>query len=235
MHTAARVQVVRLGMFQSYEMVDHPLAAVYAVSAHADTPATAAMELLQPHLRHSDDDGSISQAMASRTVVPFSHRDFPRHFLVVVDATKPPLAAGELKARVEALSRSAALSVGNPDVVRVSTVTINSGGGSRQDAGAQIQWQRHRHSTLSCPGRHRAVPCAGEPFAHVQMEQATASAQGGWLSQQNLDDVAAAVNAIVRAPPPAAAAPSEPRADAPAAAHRRCMQARRCASTWSGA
>jgi hypothetical protein len=195
------MQLVRLGMFQGHEMIDHPLAVVYAIDAHANTPASSAIELLQPHLRHSDDDGSISQAMASKTVLPFWHREFPRHFLVVVDAKKGALDAADLKERVAAVARAAVLAVGNADVVKVSTVTINSGSGTADEAGAQIKWQRFRHSPLTCPGRHKSVPCAGEPFQHVQMSQATTAAAGGWLSQGNLDEMSAAVNAIVRALP----------------------------------
>jgi hypothetical protein len=192
---------MRLGMFQCHEMMDHPLAAVYAVDAHSDAPAASARKLLQPHLRHSDDDGSISQAMASKTVLPFWHRDFPRHFLVIVDAKKPALDAADLKERVEAVAREAALAIGNADVVKVSKITINSGSGTASEAGAQTKWSQFRHSPLTCPGRHKSVPCAGEPFQHVRMSQATAVAAGGWLSRANLDDMSSVVNTIVRALP----------------------------------
>ena len=196
-----RVQLARLGMFQSHEMIDHPLAAIYAVAftPEATAAATSAIALLQRHLKPSDDNSSYSQAMASKTVFPLWHPEFPRHFVVLVDTQQCTPSAAEIDACVAAVLKSATAAVGNDGVVRVSAVEVNGGTGSKGEAGTHVDWLRHRHSNLSCPGRHRVVACAGEAFQHVQMEQASARARGGWLTQQNLDDLVAFVSAFLRA------------------------------------
>lgn len=179
-------------------MIDHPLAVVYAIDINAENCTQCALDLLQPHIKHSDSNGTISQAMASKTVFPIWHRDFPRHFVLVADAKQPLLSAAEVGKRAESVKKAVSQAIGNDTVVQVSSVCINSGSGSAEEAGAQIGWSSYRHSNLSCPGRHGVVPCAGEPFQHVQMEQATASARGGWLSKKNLEDLTTVVNTILR-------------------------------------
>jgi hypothetical protein len=203
------VQLSRLGMFQGHEMMDHPMAAVYAAAFHGCDTKQSVLDALIAHLKHSDDSSSFSQAMASKTVFPLWHRDFPRHFVVLVDARQGAAAADDVAKVVAAVSKAAAAAIGNEAMVKVSAVTINEGSGGTEEAGAKVAWSDFRHSNLSCPGRHRVVACAGEAFQHVQMEAASAGARGGWLSQQNLDDVTAVVNAILRARPPLALCATE--------------------------
>ena len=197
-------QLARLGMFQGHEMVDHPMAAIYAISFHADGGcAKATTDLLQKHLKPSDDNSSFSQAMASRTVFPLWHPDFPRHFVIVLDAKQGAHEPIEVTRAVAAVQKAAAAAVGSDGIVKVSAVVLNSDSGGANSAGAGVSWARFRHSSLSCPGRHRVVACAGEALQQIDLkrdEGVTAPARGGWLSQKNLEDVTAVVNAFLRAP-----------------------------------
>ena len=198
-----RMQLARLGMFQGHEMMDHPMAALYAISFHTDGGcARATTDLLQKHLKPSDDNSSFSQAMASKTAFPLWHPDFPRHFVIVIDAKQGAHEPSEVTRAVSAVQKAAATAVGSDGIVKVSAVVLNSGSGGADSAGAQVSWARFRHSSLSCPGRHRVVACAGESLQQIDMkrdEGVSASVRGGWLTQRNLDDVMAVVNAFLRA------------------------------------
>ena len=199
MRLVCSLQLARLGMFQAHEMIDHPLAAVYAVAYHGSDTKQSAIDLLSAHLKPKDDNSSFSQAMASKTVFPLWHREFPRHFLIVIDVHRSKPTEEDVAKCIAAVSKAAAAAVGGEFMVKVSAVEVNGGTGEQTEAGAQVKWSAHRHSNLACPGRHRVVACAGEPFQHVSMDQASTKWRGSWLTEQNLADVTEVINVMLRA------------------------------------
>lgn len=199
--TKPLVQFIRTTLFQSHETIDHPLGIVYAVSAHALDCAAVAVELLRPHLQPSADEPSVPPAMAKAAVLPFWDPDFPRHFVLVVDFQQGALTGEQIKSQAEALVKAVNTAVPGSGAPRISMLTLNSGTGNSDEAGAAVDWSKYIHSTLPSKGEHSefVVPSAGEPLERPAWDSADGAAQGCWLSARNLDDTRALISNVIRA------------------------------------
>ena len=197
------MQFIRTTLFQSHETLDHPLGIVYAVDAHASDCAAAAVDLLRPHLQPSADDPSIPPAMASASVLPFWDPDFPRHFVLVADVRQGALSSDHIKSQAEALVKAVNSAIPGGSMPRVSMLTLNSGSGSNDEAGAVVDWAKHIHSTLPSmeESSESVFPSAGEPLERPGLDSEEGPARGCWLSTRNLDDTRALISTIIRALP----------------------------------
>jgi hypothetical protein len=104
------LQFFRTMMFQPHESIDQPLCVVYAVDAMSESIGAAAVALLEPHLEQPDStlqhtaaapvpggtQPLVTQPLATQ---PLADREFPRHFVLVVDARRGSLTSEELKAK----------------------------------------------------------------------------------------------------------------------------------------
>ena len=128
-------------MFQGHEMVDHPMAAIYAISFHADGGcAKATTDLLQKHLQPSDDNSSFSQAMASKqseTVLTGSRAAAAGGFTTVhaMANTSPVADTAGVVEQVQALGDAA----GYVTVRPVGAVTVGLGGVQLAEIGAMAR------------------------------------------------------------------------------------------------
>lgn len=194
------LQFIRTTLFQSHETIDHPLAIIYAVDIHSADCTAAALDLLRPHLQPRTDDPSIPPAMAHAAVLPFWDPEFPRHFVLVADACRGALPSEQIKSKAESLIKAVNSAIPGASTPRVSVLTLNSGSGSEDEAGAAVEWATHMYSTL--PSRvenaDSVVPSAGEPLERPSIQGDTV-ARGCWLSARNLDDTRTLISTIIRA------------------------------------
>eukprot|EP00892_Ulva_mutabilis_P007845 jgi/Ulvmu1/5432/UM022_0227.1 len=193
-------EFIRTTLFQSHETIDHPLGIIYALNAHAADCAAVAVELLRPHVQPSADEPCVPPAMATAAVLPFWDPDFPRHFVLVVDVLNGVLTSEQIKSQAEALFKAVNLLVPGGSAPRISLLTLNSGTGDSDEAGAAVDWVKHIHSTLpsKADNTNSVVPSAGEPLERPALDAEGGSGRGCWLSSRNLDDTRAFISTVIR-------------------------------------
>lgn len=86
-------------MFQPHESIDHPLCVLYAIDALSTDISAAALELLRPHLQRPADPQPDGLPQTPPSVLKLWDRDFPRHFVLVVDTRRGSLSSDELQAK----------------------------------------------------------------------------------------------------------------------------------------
>lgn len=195
------LQFIRTTLFQSHETVDQPLAIIYAINIHSPEYIASALSLLRPHLHPRVDAFSIPPAMASAAAVPFWDPDFPRHFVLVADARDGGLASDEINSKADLLVKAVNSAIAGGSSPRVSVLTLNSGAGGKDEAGATVDWARHMNSTLpsKADSTETVVPSAGEPLERPAVASEHGDARGCWLSMRNLDDTRTLISAVIRA------------------------------------
>jgi hypothetical protein len=192
---------MRTMMFQSHEMMDHPLGIVYAIDALCVDISLAVLDIIAPHLDQATDNRALPRAMAQRAMMPFWDKDFPRHLVLVVDAQRGSLSGEELKAKAEAATKALIGAIPGANAPRTSALVINSGTGAADEAGTAVDWPAYRFCSLPSRGVSDAdtvVPTAGEPLEHPTFTLDDGPALGCWISQKNLDDAKTLVSSIIR-------------------------------------
>lgn len=99
-HNGERLlQFSRALMFQPHESIDHPLCVLYAIDALSPDISAAALELLRPHLQRPENPQPDGLPQSPPSVLKLWDRDFPRHFVLVVDTRRGALSSEELQAK----------------------------------------------------------------------------------------------------------------------------------------